>query len=169
MSLVDLGIGFVLGGCVVTIVLDIVVNRRKNNPPVPPPTLIPPVEPLRGTATPPSVRVTGRYSSPLSEGLREAQIGESLRHASIVPNFVKAQVAGAIRLEVKAGPKDSHRKILIQSCKDPLMWYADKIGQSFSYIAIWPESGWAVRDPVGFSNVVRFDEGILVLEVKEPE
>ena len=46
----------------------------------------------------------------------------------------------------------------ITGSQDPLMWYADKIGELVPFVGIWPESGYASKEPGGSKNVVRFKD-----------
>lgn len=54
------------------------------------------------------------------------------------------------------------RELLITGCTDPMMWYADKVGQRVPLLGIWPESGYRSREPAGYSNVVRFADAEIV-------
>lgn len=47
--------------------------------------------------------------------------------------------------------------VKITDCRDPLLWYADKIGQSFSVERITIDGYWA-REPSGYINIIFFED-----------
>jgi hypothetical protein len=54
-------------------------------------------------------------------------------------------------------------KILIKQCKDPMLWYADLIGQTVPYFKIvHGPTEYMSREPDGYVNFVRFEDGELV-------
>lgn len=47
----------------------------------------------------------------------------------------------------------------IHHCSDPQLWYARLVGQLWPWAGgIWPDDGYAVREPAGYSNVIRFTD-----------
>lgn len=52
---------------------------------------------------------------------------------------------------------DLVRVLRITGCKDPLMWYADKVGQHVPYVGRWPEA-YVSREPSGYINRVEFSD-----------
>lgn len=54
------------------------------------------------------------------------------------------------------------KMLRILRCPDRMMWYRDLVGQLVPLIGIWPESGYASREPAGYSNVVRFEDAEVV-------
>lgn len=53
------------------------------------------------------------------------------------------------------------KKLLITKCSDPLMWYADKIGQVVPYLG--EKYGfYTSREDAGYTNVVNMDDAILI-------
>jgi len=46
------------------------------------------------------------------------------------------------------------RMLHITSCRDPLMWYANRVGQFVPLTRRLPEGGWQSREPAGYSNIV---------------
>lgn len=53
------------------------------------------------------------------------------------------------------------KKLLITKCSDPLMWYADKIGQVVPYLG--EKYGfYTSREDAGHTNVVNMDDAILI-------
>jgi len=51
--------------------------------------------------------------------------------------------------------------LLIVRCSDPLMWYADKVGQVVPFHGAWVDA-YKSRDSGGFTNVVRFEDAFIV-------
>lgn len=49
----------------------------------------------------------------------------------------------------------------ITQCKDPLMWYADKVGQLVPMLGAWAE-GYKSKEPAGYINIVRFEDARIV-------
>ena len=47
--------------------------------------------------------------------------------------------------------------ITIMGCRDPLMWYADHIGEAFEVIRFDQENYW-VREPAGYLNIVKRED-----------
>ncbi|WP_345969610.1 hypothetical protein WCX72_09805 [Sulfurimonas sp. HSL1-6] len=53
------------------------------------------------------------------------------------------------------------KQIRIISCSDPMMWYADHIGEIFPLIR--EEGGsYLTREPAGYTNVVRLADAEIV-------
>lgn len=50
----------------------------------------------------------------------------------------------------------------IKQCSDPLMWYADKVGQSFPYLGTYPEGDHKTREPAGYVNIVRPEDADII-------
>lgn len=47
----------------------------------------------------------------------------------------------------------------IHRCSDPKLWYAHLVGQLWPWDGgIWPGDGYAVREPAGYSNLIRFTD-----------
>jgi hypothetical protein len=57
-------------------------------------------------------------------------------------------------------------RLRITGCRDPLMWYANQIGETVECEGQWPE-GWISREPAGHINVVRFEDAELIEEDDE--
>jgi len=51
--------------------------------------------------------------------------------------------------------------LLITGAKDPLMWYADKIGMHVPYCGQWPEA-YKSLEPAGYLNRVEFGDAEIV-------
>lgn len=49
----------------------------------------------------------------------------------------------------------------ITGCRDPQLWYADKVGQQVPFIGMWPEA-YISRDTGGYINRVEFDDAEIV-------
>lgn len=49
----------------------------------------------------------------------------------------------------------------ITACRDPLMWYADKVGQLVGYCREWPEA-YKSREDAGYINRVAFEDAEIV-------
>lgn len=45
--------------------------------------------------------------------------------------------------------------LLIERCRDPLMWYAGLVGQLVPNCGMYPEGDWKSREPDGYSNIVK--------------
>lgn len=54
------------------------------------------------------------------------------------------------------------KMLKIKSCSDPMMWYSDKVGGTFSLIGEMKGEGYATREPDGYINVVRYDDAEIV-------
>lgn len=54
------------------------------------------------------------------------------------------------------------KALLITGCSDPLMWYAQKVGETVPLLGIWPESGYKSLEPAGYTNVVRFEDAEVI-------
>lgn len=57
----------------------------------------------------------------------------------------------------------------ITGCRDPLMWYADMVGELVPFLGVWPEA-YASREPAGHVNRVEFSDAEPVMtndETKE--
>lgn len=54
-------------------------------------------------------------------------------------------------------------ELLIVECRDPSMWYADKVQQRVQYCGKWPE-GWKSREPSGMINIIKPTDAILVVK-----
>ena len=52
-------------------------------------------------------------------------------------------------------------KLLIKRCRDPLMWYSNRIGELVPYCGEEDTIYWS-RDNGGFTNVVRKEDAIVV-------
>lgn len=53
--------------------------------------------------------------------------------------------------------------VVITGCRDHLMWYARRIGKAAPLIRDLPtENSWLVREPSGHSNVLRYEDGLLM-------
>jgi hypothetical protein len=53
------------------------------------------------------------------------------------------------------------QKLLITSCEDSMMWYSSRIGEYVPYLGEYPEAFKSI-DNSGYTNVVRFDDAVLV-------
>jgi len=58
-------------------------------------------------------------------------------------------------------PDASKYKLLITQCPDPLMWYANKVGETVPYEGYWPEA-FKSREDGGYLNIVKFADAIIV-------
>lgn len=58
-------------------------------------------------------------------------------------------------------PDASNYRLFITQCRDPLMWYAGKVGQTVPYIGHWPE-GFKSREDAGYINIVKFGDAKIV-------
>ncbi|CAB4168787.1 hypothetical protein UFOVP580_42 [uncultured Caudovirales phage] len=170
MSVTDFLVGFLSGSYATTIAIAVIISHQKSRKY----TTIPAasdigaaprgrVEPSRGTTAPPTTGPRYGHSVIMREALREAQVADKIRTTEIIPSFVKAQLQRVIEAETRSPELNFQRWVEIVSCKDPSMWYAGHVGSMFKYHSIWPESGWAVRDGQGFSNVVKYEDGQLEL------
>lgn len=45
--------------------------------------------------------------------------------------------------------------LLIERCRDPLMWYAGMVGQLVDNLGMYPEGDWRSREPDGHTNIVK--------------
>ena len=45
--------------------------------------------------------------------------------------------------------------LLIERCRDPLMWYAGLVGQMVANLGMYPEGDWKSREPSGYTNIVK--------------
>jgi hypothetical protein len=50
----------------------------------------------------------------------------------------------------------------ITNCADPMLWYADKVGDLVPYCGKWPEA-YRSREPAGYSNIVKFEDAEIVI------
>jgi hypothetical protein len=175
MSVTDFLVGFLSGSYATTIAIAVIISHQKSRKYTTIPAAADPdtaprgvVEPSRGTAAPPT---TGpRYGSAIEirDALREAQAAEKAYQRGMIPDSIKQQLAKIIEVETRQPDDAMVRWVKIVSCKDSSMWYADHVGSMFKYHSIWPESGWAVRDGMGFSNVVKYEDGELCLRSRLP-
>lgn len=54
-------------------------------------------------------------------------------------------------------------KLLILSCSDAMLWYVKHVGQMVPLLRDLPdEQCWLVREPSGFSNILRYRDGVVV-------
>lgn len=51
--------------------------------------------------------------------------------------------------------------IKILKCSDPMMWYADKVGQTFPFIGVWWPEGFKTREESGYVNFVKYEDGLI--------
>ena len=49
----------------------------------------------------------------------------------------------------------------ITQCRDPLMWYADLVGELVPYCGQWPEA-YKSLEPAGYINRVEFEDAEIV-------
>lgn len=49
----------------------------------------------------------------------------------------------------------------ITDCKDPMMWYADKVGECVPYVRTF-EDCYLSREPAGYTNIVKFEDAEVV-------
>jgi hypothetical protein len=49
----------------------------------------------------------------------------------------------------------------ITDCKDPMMWYADKVGECVPYVRTF-EDCYLSREPAGYANIVKFEDAEVV-------
>lgn len=55
------------------------------------------------------------------------------------------------------------RMLLILQCPDPMMWYANKVGQQVPYLRTYPgEQVHISREPDGYTNIVKMADAIIV-------
>lgn len=60
--------------------------------------------------------------------------------------------------------------LYITSCTDPLMWYADRVGQFVPLMRRLPEGGWLSQEPGGHSNIVhKLDAEEVTVFVSRPK
>lgn len=53
--------------------------------------------------------------------------------------------------------------IKITGCSDPMLWYADKIGEVVPFVRNLPSEGcYLSREPAGYTNIVRVIDGELI-------
>ncbi|CAB5228671.1 hypothetical protein UFOVP1544_15 [uncultured Caudovirales phage] len=70
------------------------------------------------------------------------------------------------RADIAPTPARSPEKLaspvlMILRCKDPFMWYANKVGDYVPYCGTWPE-GFKSREDDGHSNIVKFEDAKIV-------
>ena len=53
------------------------------------------------------------------------------------------------------------RKLLITGCSDPLMWYANMVGQVVTLLGVDDECYWS-REPAGHRNIVKLSDARIV-------
>ena len=53
------------------------------------------------------------------------------------------------------------KKLLITGCTDPLIWYADRVGELVEYRGQWPEA-YKSGDRGGYINIVHFEDAEIV-------
>lgn len=63
------------------------------------------------------------------------------------------------------GIGNSMKKLKIIKCSDPMLWYADRVGELVPYLGTWPEA-YRSQEPAGYVNIVQFEDAELV-EVEE--
>lgn len=49
----------------------------------------------------------------------------------------------------------------ITDCKDPMMWYADKVGECVPYVRTF-EDCYLSREPAGYANIVKLQDAEIV-------
>lgn len=49
----------------------------------------------------------------------------------------------------------------ITDCKDPMMWYADKVGECVPYVRTY-EDCYLSREPAGYTNIVKLQDAEIV-------
>jgi len=57
--------------------------------------------------------------------------------------------------------KEDMLKLLIKNCRDPGMWYSDKVGQHVPYLGKYPEC-YKSREDAGYTNIVFVEDAELV-------
>ena len=55
------------------------------------------------------------------------------------------------------------RMLRIKRAKDPMMWYANLIGQLVPYLGEWPGDAYISREPAGHRNRVEFADTEIIL------
>jgi hypothetical protein len=51
--------------------------------------------------------------------------------------------------------------LFIKQCKDPMMWYADKVGQAVEFIREDRDGYWS-RDKGGYLNIVKKTDAVVI-------
>lgn len=52
-------------------------------------------------------------------------------------------------------------ELLITGCTDPLMWYANLVGQKVPFVKKFNDC-YLSREPAGYSNIVKFSDAELI-------
>lgn len=94
-----------------------------------------------------------------------ATVVPPLRRRPLPGMDIASRPSTPLRKTVKIVPRprfgfDEHQ-LLITQCRDPLMWYAKKVGQFVPYVRNWPE-GYASREDSGMINIVKFEDAVVV-------
>lgn len=53
------------------------------------------------------------------------------------------------------------KKLLIENCSDPQLWYADFVGQKVELLREDSEGYWS-REPSGYTNIVRREDAQVI-------
>lgn len=53
--------------------------------------------------------------------------------------------------------------LLIERCRDPLMWYAGLVGQMVPNLGMYSEGDWRSREPSGYTNIVKAGDALPVV------
>ena len=53
------------------------------------------------------------------------------------------------------------KMIKIVRCTDPMLWYADKVGELVPFLGTWPEA-FKSKEDAGYVNIVKFEDGVVV-------
>ena len=53
------------------------------------------------------------------------------------------------------------KMIKIVRCTDPMLWYADKVGELVPFLGTWPEA-FKSKEGAGYVNIVKFEDGMVV-------
>lgn len=54
-------------------------------------------------------------------------------------------------------------KLKIVQCKDGMMWYSDKVGETVEFLREDEDFYWS-REPAGYSNIVHKQDAVIVYE-----
>ncbi len=60
------------------------------------------------------------------------------------------------------------RILKIIKCPDPLMWYADKVGETVPFIKEISDDEYLSIEPAGYSNIVKKDDAIII-DIKDKQ
>ena len=92
---------------------------------------------------------------------RDAQLESFNAQLAELRDLNMKSTTGADAAHVRLLAEVNMQRLRITGAKDPMMWYADLIGELVPYCGRWPEA-YKSREPAGYLNRVEFADAEIV-------